>query len=284
MSGAPNDGIPPAGGAGGDVTPNWWDGSDAETVGYIQNRGLDKGDAKTAALAAIKSHREAEKFLGAKAEDLVRIPKDGNDATGWKTVHSRLGVPAEAKDYDFADVKFGDGSPLKADFAEFLQKTFHANNVSKSAAAGVAKEVVSYLEKLGENNESDAAAKLAIEEDTLKKEWSFNYNQNKIVAENAARALGVTEDELNTLEKSVGYARVMEMFRNIGEKIGEDKFVRNGAPGGKGAMTIAQATDQLETLKQDRSWVQKLENGDAETNKQFQALTQLIASGKTYQG
>ena len=288
MSGAPNDGTPPAdggtppaGGAGGDVTKQWYDGADAETIGYLQNRGLDKQEPKAVALAAIKSHREAEKLLGHPAKDVIRLPKDGNDPA-WRSVWDRLGVPGEAKGYDFSDVKFSDDSPLDAKFSEFLQTTFHTNNVPKSAAAGVARDVVKYLEGLGANGDSDAAAQLAIEKDGLKKEWSFNYNQNMIVASNAARALGVDEETIETLQniKGVGYAKVMEMFRSIGEKIGEDRFVKGPSGGRSGPMTVAQATEQLDSLKADKVWIEKFNSGDTEAKKQFNQLTELIASGQ----
>jgi hypothetical protein len=36
-------------------------------LGYLQNRGWDKVDAKTAAINAGKAHREAEKLIGAPA-------------------------------------------------------------------------------------------------------------------------------------------------------------------------------------------------------------------------
>src|SRR5690348_6393637 len=51
-------------------TKVWFDGADAETVGHIQNRGLDKLPANEAALAAIKAHREAEKHLGVRADQI----------------------------------------------------------------------------------------------------------------------------------------------------------------------------------------------------------------------
>jgi hypothetical protein len=49
-----------------------------------------------------KAHREAEKLIGAPASEMIRIPKDPNDAEGWRQVRSRLGVPADEKGYDFA--------------------------------------------------------------------------------------------------------------------------------------------------------------------------------------
>ena len=62
--------------------------------------------------------------------------------------------------------------------------------------------------------------KLALEKAELAKSWGSNYAANKIVAENAARALGIDPAAVAALEQQVGYGKVMEMFRTIGAKIG----------------------------------------------------------------
>ena len=46
----------------------------------------------------------------------------------------------------------------------------------------------------------------------------------EIIAQQAAKALGATPEQVAALESVVGYDKVMEMFRSIGSKIGEDKL------------------------------------------------------------
>lgn len=292
MSGAPDTTGTGTGGAtgatgavgagGGDINQPWYTGVDQETVGYLQNRGLDKQDAKAAALAAIKSHREAEKLLGAPADQMIRLPKDGNDPA-WRSVHHKLGVPQDAKEYDFSDLKFADGSELQDDFATFLRTTFHSNNVSKASAIAVARDVVKFLDGLGAKGEGDQSAQLAVEKDKLKQDWGYNYNQNMIVAQNAARALGVSEEDINQLQslKSVGFARTLEIFRTIGEKIGEDKFIRTPSGGNHGPMTVPAAREQLAAFKADKAWVAKFEAGDTEARRQFNNVTEIIAAAES---
>lgn len=269
------------GAGGGDQNQPWYTGLDAETIGYLQNRGLDKQDAKAAAIASIQAHRNAEKMLGAPADQMLRLPKDGNDPA-WRSVWHKLGVPQDGKGYDFTDLKFADGSPLSDEFVGFLQNAFHTNNVPKSAAAGVARDVVKFLDGLGERGDANSAGEIAKQKDELKQNWGFNYNQNMLIAQNAARALGIDEETIQTLEglKGVGYAKVMEMFRDIGEKIGEDKFFRSPAPGGKGPMTTQQATARLAELKRDTQWVTKLNAGDTEVVREFNSLTEIIAAAR----
>jgi hypothetical protein len=131
----PAAGTPPP--ASGDKP--WYDGAGAEDVGYFQNRGWDKVDAKTAAINAAKAHREAEKLIGAPAAELVRLPKDPNDAAGWAAVRSRLGVPADEKGYNFADVKHADGSALtEAEAAAWAKRSHSAGLRPADAVAMVA--------------------------------------------------------------------------------------------------------------------------------------------------
>src|SRR5258708_6406048 len=112
---APPAGTPPAGTPPASDKP-WHDGLAAEDVGYFQNRGWDKVDAKTAAINAAKAHREAEKLIGAPADKIIRLPNDPNDAEAWRQVRLRLGAPKDAKEYDFSTVKFADGTDLDEPF------------------------------------------------------------------------------------------------------------------------------------------------------------------------
>ncbi|MDE2020403.1 MAG: hypothetical protein KGJ13_08715, partial [Patescibacteria group bacterium] len=131
----------------------WYQGADQETVGYLQNRGLDRKTPKEAALEAIKAHREAEKFIGAPADKLVRLPKDEADTAGWEQVYGRLGVPADAKGYDFSDLKFSDGSEPDSDFTDFFKNNARKYHLTKQAARDLMHDMLGYMEK-SEGDES----------------------------------------------------------------------------------------------------------------------------------
>lgn len=272
-----------AGAGGGGAAEAWYTGADNETLGYLQNRGLDKQDAKAVAFASIKAHREAEKLLGAPQDQLLRLPKDGNDPA-WRSVHHRLGVPQDAKEYDFKEVKFSSGEPLDANFDAFLRTEFHKNNVSAAAAQGITREFVSYIEKFQAEASAAEAATIATEKDSLVKNWGANFNANKVVAENAMRKLGIPEDAVEALAnlKGVGHAKVLEMFRTIGEKTGEDVFVRAGGGSGSGPMTAEAAQSRVNDLKADKGWLTKFHDGDTAAKREFDNLMQIIASSKNY--
>jgi len=250
-------------------------GVDDEIIGHLQNRGLDKKSAAEAAISEARAYREAQKLLGVPPEQLVRIPKDANDQEGWAKLHERLGVPTDLTKYDFSDVKFTDGSAVEDDFVKSLREFAGSTKLTVDAAKSVARFIVKQIEASEAADTAEYASKLANEQTILKTNWGSNAAVNKVVAENAAAKLGVKPEEIAALEKGVGYARVMEMFRNIGVRMGEDQFVNGGQPGG--AMTVEQAKATLAQREADKDWVAKFERGDSAAKNEWNNLTRVIA-------
>ena len=262
-----------AGDAGGEKP--WFDALDADTKGYVQNKGLDKKTAVEAFAEAAKFHREAEKFVGAPANEMVRLPKDPN-APEWEGVHQRLGKPKEAKEYDFSTVKRAGDKALDDALADTLRQAAFNGNLSKEAAVRVAADVVKHLDSVESANVALATDKLAAEKTELKKNWGNNEAANLVIAQAAAKALGIDPAGVSALEKVIGYAKVMEMFRTIGTKIGEDRFVNPlGNPNG-GIMTRDQATAELSALKADKAWTTRYLNGGVEEKRKMDALQRII--------
>jgi hypothetical protein len=88
----------------------------------------------------------------------------------------------------------------------------------------------------------------------------------------------VKPEEVGALEKQVGYARVMEMFRNIGVRMGEDKFVSGSTGTGPGGvMSREQAAATLAEKMNDNMWAARLNARDATAMMEFNNLTRLTA-------
>jgi len=270
---------PPAAPAAPAAAPSvaWHTGADSETLGYLQNRGWDKIEAKDAAFNAIKAHREAEKYIGAPADKLIRLP-EASDAAGIKAMYQKLGAPENEQGYDFGQsVKFADGSQLDDGFVSAMSKVALANGLNKQQAASVAKAVVEFMESADAEGAAENQMTLSQQKDNLQKNWGNNFNANMQIARNAAAKLGVQQTEVDALEKSIGYDRVMEMFRNLGQRMGEDRFISSGAPGGTGVMTKEQAQAKLSSLMADREWTNRFTAGNAEATQQFNDLTRMVA-------
>ena len=264
-------GAAPAAPAGGEQP--WFQGADAETTGYIQNRGLDKMKPHEAALATIKAHREAEKFLGAGTERIVRLPKDANDAEGRNALYNRIGRPEKPEGYDFAGIEGVDES-----FTKFVAPLFHNNGVTKDAAREITKSLLSEATRQETEATKAREVQLTVERDALLKDWGGAAEANLVVAQNAFKKLGITEEQSKAIEQVLGFGKTMKMFHDLGTKIGEDPFVNPGGGQLPRITTKEQALARKSELKADQDWVKKFLAGDVNAVKEMAALDTLIVS------
>jgi hypothetical protein len=260
----------------------WYKGVDAETVGLWENKGWDKTKPETVALAATKAYGEVQKMIGMKADhDFIPVPKDMTKGD-MNPVWEKLGRPKAATEYDFKDVKFKDGTELDEDFTTFLRERAFKSNLPKDAAADMARGLVEYLGNQDAKAESEKAAGIMEQKAALAKNWGttpdkMDNSPQMLVAKLAAQRLGVDPETVNALESAVGYAKVMEMFRSIGTKIGEDKFITGAGPGSNnGAMSREGAVARKAELYKDPAWVSKFLAGSNEHVREMANLDRLI--------
>jgi hypothetical protein len=255
----------------------WHAGLSPELVGHAQNRGwADKTPAEVAA-AAVQAHYEAQKHLGVPPEQIVRWPKDAADEAGWKAVYARLGVPADPAGYDFTGIKVGE-TDLDPKLVETLRSAALATHLPPEAAKSVATALAKYQLDTQASDAAEKAAKLVEAKAALAANWGKNAEANLFVAKNTAAKLGVTPEQVAELENLVGYDKVMEMFRSIGEKTGEATFVQGQGGGGGNVMTAEQALARKDELKNDSAWVAKYLAGDQEAKRQMEAVERIIWS------
>lgn len=259
----------------------WYDGKvDQETLGHWKNKGWDVNDPVKVATEATKAHREAERFIGAPADQILRMPKDAADEAGWNAVWGRLGKPAEAKDYDLSTVKRADGKELDAALADSIRNAAFAANLPKEAATRMAADFVKHLDGVAAASAADHEAKIVEAQAALKKNWGPNFDANMFIAKQAAQKLGVQPAEVDALEKVVGYDRVMEMFRSLGTKMGEDKFVANPGGGDNKVMSRDQAVARKAELMNDAAWTKRYMEGGTAENREMLALNTLIIAAE----
>lgn len=276
-----------AGGAGETTTTTttapalWYTGkADAEVVGHWQNRGWADKPAEHIAIEATKAHREAEKLIGAPANELIRVPKTAADEAGWKSLWGRLGAPDDAAGYDFSTVKPANAEKIDDKLAEVLRTSAASAHLPKDAAVAVASAFVKHLDGIAASQAAERAAALVVERESLKTNWGVNFDVNKFVASQAAQKLGIDAATVTALENQVGYAKVMGMFHSLGVKMGEDKYVAGaGGQNNPGVMSVEQATAGLKDLMADKAAMAKYVAGDREVGRQMKALQLVVASG-----
>lgn len=260
-------------------SPAWHAGIEADTIGFWQNKGLTLDDPKAVFTGVSKMYRELEKFTGAPPDQLIKLPKADAKPEEWKAVFQRLGVPAEAKDYDLAGIKYG-GEDLEPAFVDRMRTALHSSLVPKDKAAGIVKEVVGYLEDADKAEAAVTTAKIGEEKAALAKDWGKNFDFNHLKAMEGARRLGITPEAVKALEGQIGYRSVMEAMRRIGAGTSEDTFVEGsrkigGGPDGVPATREA-AQARLNERMADPAWGKQLTSGHAETVNEWRALTTMI--------
>lgn len=260
------------------TTTPWHQGKlDAELLGHVQNKGWKAEDPIEVAVAAVRAHREAERHIGVPADQILRLPKDKNDEAGWKSVWDRLGAPAEAKDYDFTAVKSADGTAIDQAFADAIRQTAFELHIPKDAAPAFAQSVVKHLDGVKAASTQETQAKLGEERAALDRSWGKNKDANMFVAKQAAAKLGVDPEAVAALENTVGYAKVMEMFRKVGAQMGEDIFVDGSHTGEPRAMTREQAVARKSELMRDGDFAKRFLDGDAKAVREMTGIDRMIA-------
>lgn len=259
----------------------WFDGFDDETKNYVNTRGLADKDPSTAFLDAAKAHREAQAYIGVPKEQLLKLPKEDATPEEWDAVHERLGWSKNADDYKLDGLKYADGTDVPDGFKDFVRARASELHLSPTATTKFAEELIKH-------NESGTAAKTADETaastkamEQLRQSWGANFEANKVIADNAyvaiAAAAGFDQPTITKaiqqLGAAAGKAEVMQMLLAVGQKIGEDKFIGGGGPGGNlGPRNAEQAVARITELKADETWVKRYLAGGTAENKEMNDL------------
>jgi hypothetical protein len=262
--------------------PNWTEGLDSDTVGFLQNRGWDKLSANEATQEAIKAYRNAQKLTGAPPEQLLRLPKDDADLGEKQAFWRRLGAPDKPDGYDFTGMEWDDADKT-ARFTEAIRKTAVELNIPKEMTERLAKSFYDW----GAKETSDGEAQLTIrrqgEERELYQAWgepnSPTYRANNFIVDRALEKLGIDQPKAEALRAELGLKGFAEMFHRIGQAMGEDKFVTADPPGSgnRMPMTREQIEARLNDLKTDASWRERLFKGDKAVKQEFLDLTAALA-------
>lgn len=261
----------------------WYKGADAELIGHLQNKGWHDKPANEVALAAIAAHREAEKFIGVPADRVVHLPKDAADEAGIAAFRLKIGVPAEAAKYELPELKFADGTAAGPEFSTWLKDAAFKAGIPQAAVAQLAPEFIKYVEAGAVAETAERGVKLAEGKAELAKNWGANEVMNLEIAKRGAASVGISPEAVAAMEATDGYAKTMEVFRQIGMLNGEAKFVGNGGngPNSNGIMTMEQAAARKAELMQDTAWVGRYMAGDVQATREMSDLIKLMVGDDT---
>jgi hypothetical protein len=240
--------------------------ADAELATWAQTKNF--ADPAT----ALAAFRNTEKFVGVPADQIIRKPKDANDAEGLKAYRAALGVPEAPDKYE---LPVAEGQDPK--FADWARGAFHKHGVPGEIAKGIATDWNGWLE--GQVKAAEEADKLAIAaaDTQLKNDWGTQYGANKELATRAfttfAEQAGLT-DAVAHLDTVMGVPAVAKLFHAIGKAVGEGKFV--GGPPSAMTMTPESAQQKIQQLRADPDWSKAYLAGDRNKQLEYQQLLAIV--------
>lgn len=261
--GQSGQGAPDGGAGSASAPPAWHSGADDVTTGYIQNKGWDSP------LKVVESYRNLEKLFGQdKAGNTVVMPKPDAAPEEFGKFYDRLGRPSAPDGY-----KFQVPEGANPEFAKLAQGKFHELGLTQKQGEALASWWNDQATGAMTAQQEQAAQAFQADDQALRAAWGAAFTQELNKAQAAARALGVTEEQIDSLQKAMGHKNTMEFFNKIGNKMGEPDFASGSSPERFGnAMTPEQARAAIQAKLQDKDFVAKYVNGNAEAKAEMARL------------
>ena len=271
-AGAGGDGD--SGGAGDGTSPTDWQvGMDDGDKEYLANRGWDGNPSQI-----LNSYRELEKFKGYSEAEVLRIPDLATASPDeMSSIFNKLGRPENAEGYELPDGK----SDTEIEFKGWLQGVLHEMNAPKASGQIFLDRLIERQELMTSGADEQQALQIADDKAALRTKWGEAHDVQLRAAQNAAATFGITSDEINTLQDSVGFMPVMEMFSKIAKGLGEDNYISGEGAGANfgGVMTPDQANDKISKLHGDPNWSKRYLAGDTAALNEMSRLQRYAAGG-----
>jgi len=245
------------------ATPNWLEGADETTIGYVQNKGW------TEPKQVLEGYRNLEKLLGAdKAGNAVVIPKADAKPEEWTAVFDRLGRPSAPDGYKVQMPEGGDKTMHEASLSKF-----HELGLTKTQGETLANWYNGLVIEAQKAAETQRAEQFQADDAAVRREWGAAYNQNLAQAQAAARGLGLDAATIDKISDAIGHKGTMALLQKLGSRMGEDTFETGDPTTTFGAaLTPAQAKAQIQTLMTDKDFTAKYLKGDADAKAKMAQL------------
>ncbi len=263
-SGTPND-------DGGKV---WHSEYDAETQGWLNNRGMDKLSAEEALASAIKGHRNAEQSLGVPQDRRIDLPADQTIDGAMDAVYSKLGRPEKAEEYKFTGAEDADKP-----FDDWFRTEAHKCGLSANHADGMYQSFKEFIGSVQGQSAEETAIQAQADTLELKREWGATYERNVNLANAAVNKMGLTPEQFDKVKVGLGSNEATKLFQAIGAGFGEDTFVAPNDLGPGGPTTPDGARAEIAALKKDKGWAALYVAGDVKARSTMDALQRLATGG-----
>lgn len=242
----------------------WYSNIQDESLrGYLETKGFkDHG-------ALAESYRNLEKLRGVPENELLRMPKEG-DTEAWNAFYNRLGRPENPDGYSLPIPDGDDGA-----FAKQAAQWMHEAGLTPAQAQALASKNNEWLSAQVKAFEDQQAIESDRQMTELKSEWGQAFEQNTEIARRAAKQFGLEEADLNALEDALGTKKLLTLFNNIGQGLGEHKAQGFGNGDQSFKLSPAAANERIKQLMGDKEWSSKYLNGGANEKAEMARLQQM---------
>jgi hypothetical protein len=228
--------------------------------------------------AAIKSGYHAEKVMQG-TEHYVKVLTEKSTPEEVDAFYGKLGRPSAPDAYSFATPEGTDPT-----FANAAKEQFHALGLSNEQATKLTEWWNGQAGASTEAQEAQYSATVEADQSALRKEWGAAYDKKISEAKAAAGKFGLEAEQIDGMEKALGFGGLMKFMSNIGSKLGEDVLDSMESNAGSEVMTPAVAAQKLNELKADPNWVAaffggKDHPGNADAIAKKAQLSRFIAGG-----
>lgn len=241
-----------SGAAGGLPTApvaGWWDTvKDPEVKTWLSSKKYPDAES------ALKSHWSLERLMGAdKAGRTVMLPKDENDADGWKALSAKLGVPDSPDGYKLPMPEGADEG-----FAKTAAKWFHEAGVPPRQAGKIAEAWNAWVGEQVKAGEATERAESEKQMQGLEKEWGGEFGAKRELAQRGyrefAKQFGLDDKAaLERAESVLGAANLTKFFAGLGQLNAESVFAGSDGKGGFSGVSKQDALTQLRQITADRA-------------------------------
>lgn len=263
-----NQGAGAAAPAAAVVSDSTWASSyEGDVKGWLDGMGVAKLPEKDALAKIIPMYRNAEQKLGVPADQLIRLPKDENDADGLRGIMAKLGLPETPDGYE---LPVPEGHPDA--FAKAAAAKLHEIGVPKGMAQKIAAFNNEYLSSQMAAQAEQIEARDVADIDAMRAEMGDQYDKNIELSRRVRRSAGLSDDEALSIARSIGLKRATMMFAELGKSMGEHRFA--GGDGGSSTfgMSIEGARARITELRKDQAFVNALTAGDADKKAEWTRL------------
>lgn len=202
-----------------DVTPadpEHWARSEAlgftpEQIGQIQNKGWD-GPSQM-----FESYDKLESFRGVDEDHLLRIAQT-DDAEGMKAMYQRLGMPETTEGYK---VEFAEGVQVDGEMHGRFKDFSLENHLSATQHEAIVQFQVQETAAQNEAHQAAIKEQNAADMTELKNKWGSKFEERYDYAWRAAKSMGVSDEQVEAIQGSMGGVFVADLFAKIADLKGE---------------------------------------------------------------